>query len=197
LLIKRGFLASAECEGIIGGFQQLDSAPPLGAESGGGLRRHPNRTEILAELFERRPAKEITHSLSKLCQVVLDDMRIFFGSSDLQVEFTLLTELRVGDSHPLHADNEQQADNGQWVPNHTPWRAYAAMVYLNTSGVDYKGGVLHFPALGQTVAPQVGELVGFSCGHEHEHEVTPIEEGRRYSISIWLTRKIGHAERWT
>jgi len=195
-LVKRDFLASAECEAIIRGFQQLDSVLPLGPESGGGLRRYPNRTEIAAGLFGSSQIKDAKHSLNVIRQTTLEEMQSFFKAFDLHVEFTLLTEMRAGDAHPLHADNERQADNGQWVPNHTPWRAFAAMVYLNTSGVDYKGGVLRFPALGQAVAPQAGELVGFSCGHEHEHEVTPIQEGRRYSISIWLTWKTGRAERW-
>ena len=135
--------------------------------------------------------------LGEVREAVLAALQSFFGEPDLRVEFTLLTEMRAGDSHALHADNERSAGSGQWVPNHTPWRAYAAMVYLNTSGVDYYGGVLRFPAVAQEVAPCAGELVGFSCGREREHEVTPIEDGKRYSISMWLTRDGGRAEHWS
>src|SRR5215207_8119623 len=86
--------------------------------------------------------------------------------------------------------------DGRWVPNHTPWRAYTAMLYLNTSGVDYEGGPLRFPELGPEIVPRAGLLVGFPCGQQYQHEVTAVRQGSRYAISMRMTRDPAHAEDW-
>jgi len=195
-LRQESFLSPVECDEIIDSFRYLVANPPSCAGCGSGLRSQPNRTEIEGRLWGRGQLKSMSNRLGAIRQGALEELQSFFGEAGLHVEFTLLTEMRQGDAHPLHADNERRAEDGRWIPNHTPWRAFASMVYLNTSGVDYTGGVLRFPSLGKEVVPQAGDLVGFGCGHEHEHEVTPIADGRRYSISIWLTRDPKRAERW-
>ena len=110
-------------------------------------------------------------------------------------ELSLVTEMRMGDSHPLHADAEVKTPQG-WRPNHTGWRTRVGLIYLNTSGIDYQGGLLRFPKLGRTISPRAGMLVAFPAGRRHLHEVTPVETGVRRSLAIWLTADPARAEQW-
>lgn len=136
---------------------------------------------------------------------LLDDLRerivrtaadYFVERAPLALDFTNLTALGPGAFHPLHADYERQGADGTWGANHTPFRKYAAMLYLNTSGVDYVGGALCFPALDLRVQPQAGRLVVFSGGRAHVHETTPVVRGMRYAIATWLTLNPALFEVW-
>jgi hypothetical protein len=54
--------------------------------------------------------------------------------------------------------------------------------------VDYHGGIFTFRCGIEDVMPRTGEVVGFDCGPECEHEVTTIDSGARYSMAIWVDR---------
>ena len=122
-------------------------------------------------------------------------MKHFYAVPDAQPDLTLMSGMRVGDTHPLHADAEQRTPQG-WGPNHTSWRTHVGLLYLNTSGVDYEGGLLRLPALGRTISPVAGMFVAFPSDRAHEHEVTRIDTGERLSLAVWLTGDPAHAERW-
>ena len=98
-------------------------------------------------------------------------------------ETILLTGLGPGETHPPHADNCKVDKNGEWIPNHTPWRAYSSIVYLNS---DFKGGEI-------TVRPRAGLLVAFPSGRNYVHEVLPVQSGIRYTLPIWFTREREHS----
>jgi predicted 2-oxoglutarate/Fe(II)-dependent dioxygenase YbiX len=196
LLVDAQFLDRVICERIVEEFHRLVAFRAGCGGCGDALRVLPNRTEMAGSIMRRSARKDVRRALSNVRAEARDAMALRYATPSLDVEFTLLTEMRPGDSHPLHADNERRTAHGKWGPNHTPWRDYAAMVYLNSVGEDFDGGVLRFPRLEREVAPRAGTLVGFSCGHEHEHEVTPIERGARYSLSIWLSADSRRAEHW-
>jgi predicted 2-oxoglutarate/Fe(II)-dependent dioxygenase YbiX len=86
--------------------------------------------------------------------------------------------------HVLHADAET-LDGGE---NHTSWRLVTAMLYLNTCGVDFKGGQIVFPRIGQTVEPKAGLLVGFRCDGIHAHQVPEVTSGERRALAFWFTK---------
>lgn len=113
VLIKPDFLSLDSCDELIRGFQRLGSAPPRCSECSGSLRQQPNRTEIAAGLFKRGRMNDVLKRLSDIRAAALDEVEAFFDATALAVEFTLLTEMRAGDAHPRHADNERQSDNGQ------------------------------------------------------------------------------------
>lgn len=190
ILLVPGFLGREACADIIRAFNRCSDAADK------DVRRFPNRTEIPGSLFASYAGNGLANTLADLRQRVVEKAQSFFDENGLRVEFTLLSQMRPGDAHGLHADNERRHPAGGWVPNHTPYHSHAAMVYLNTSGTDYQGGAICFPGHGMAVAPQAGDLVSFLCSHVHEHEVKTIESGMRYSISIWLTKDAGHAEAW-
>jgi predicted 2-oxoglutarate/Fe(II)-dependent dioxygenase YbiX len=112
------------------------------------------------------------------------------------IDLTLVTEMQVGDCHPLHADSEQLDEHDCWVRNHTWWRRYTAILYLNTNGVDYHGGVLCFPEAGVEITPKAGLLIAFPSGRLYRHTVTPVDLGRRYSMAVWITDNHNYIEHW-
>ena len=61
------------------------------------------------------------------------------------------------------------------------------MLYLNSYGTDFGGGVLHFTRLGQVVEPTAGLLVGFRCDGAHTHEVPAVQWGTRRALAFWFT----------
>lgn len=77
-----------------------------------------------------------------------------------------------------------------FVPNHTWWREYTALIYLNE---DFEGGEIAFEdgpcnKLYRKIIPiRAHMLVLAPNGADFYHEVFPIRKGKRYSLHLWLT----------
>lgn len=74
---------------------------------------------------------------------------------------------------------------------YVPQSEWAAVLYLNSSGTDYKGGNLRFTPcemipMGFEYVPQAREIVVFQ-GMEFEHSVTKVYHGDRYTLPMWFT----------
>ena len=194
LLIRRNFSSPENCEELVRAFQQaVNQTMPISFD----IRRMTNRTEIYCRYFNRIGARQASDFLSMVRHQALNTTVEFFEiEKTCYVEFTLLTEMQPGDYHTLHADNQKQESNGEWVPNHTPQRDYTAILYLNNYETDFRGGLLRFTSLGEEVAPERGLLIGFPCDHRYQHEVTMVQEGYRYALSIWMTLQPERAEFW-
>jgi hypothetical protein len=158
-------------------------------------RRISGRTEVACRNLARFCEPAVAEHLTRVRLRAVDAMTDFLRDKACWPDFTLLTEMHAGDSLPLHADAERSAPDG-WEPNHTSWRIQVGLVYLNTCGTDYRGGLLRLPGLDQTFRPAQGMLISFPAGRRYVHEVTEVEAGRRLSLSIWLTRDPARAERW-
>jgi hypothetical protein len=192
ILNRPQFASITECTNIVMAFRWL-----VASTGTSGIRRLPNRIEVEGLTFGQLGLEDVRKSLTQIRTRAIQALEeLYKPRQRLYIEFTLLSEMHPGDAHTLHSDSERRDATGGWVPNHTPWREFAMMLYLNTSGVDYGGGVLRFPELGRQVIPEAGLLVGFPCGRTHQHEVTPIETGLRYSVSIWTTADPARTERW-
>lgn len=186
-----GFVAPALCADVI------DVLREIGRSDNGGVRKTATRLEVPCRMLRDAGPPEVERWLQQFRIDARDELSGFYGvDPELHVEFSLFSEMLPGDSHPRHADAVKPGPFGLWVPNHTPWRAYTAMLYLNTCGEDYGGGCLRFPGIGREIVPSAGLFVGFTCGGVHEHEVAPVEWGSRYAISIWTTHDPSRAERW-
>lgn len=186
-ILRPGFVPSDECASIVAAIRRAAPGPDA--------RVQPKRVEIDGLACRRFP--HIYDFVTRFRASATKELAMAFPRpSPSFIEFTLLTEMKDGDAHALHADNEKRTLDGEWIPNHTPWRDCTALLYLNTSGVDYTGGVLHFPRRGQTVTPAAGTLVGFTCGRDDQHEVTRVSGGSRYSVAVWTTLDPDFAEAW-
>lgn len=72
-----------------------------------------------------------------------------------------------------------------------PKSEWAAVLYLNESGTDFKGGNLRFTPcemipMGFEYVPKARELVVFQ-GMEFQHSVTKVYHGDRYTLPMWFT----------
>jgi predicted 2-oxoglutarate/Fe(II)-dependent dioxygenase YbiX len=175
-----------QCGEIVDAFY---AASHLGLAS----RSIPSRTEVaaLALLESGLPGAQ---ALVEVRRAAVARVQQFFKLAECYPESTLLTEMRKGDRHILHADAERELVDGSWGPNHTFWRSHTALLYLNTSREAFDGGILRLPALDAEVVPAAGLLVGITCGHDHRHEVTEVTRGSRISLAIWMTTDRADAE---
>jgi len=99
---------------------------------------------------------------------------------------------------PLHGKDQGRlrticpgnCPGSKYVPNHTYWREYTALVYLNDG---FTGGELAFEdgphnRIYKKVIPiHANMLVLAPNGPNFYHEVYPIQNGRRYSLHLWFT----------
>ena len=194
LLIRHGFLSPTLCRNLIAGFQQISETYE---EADDYVRRNEDRTSICGIAIKRAGIDGVSDEISEIRQRAADALSRFNGiAGPTHIDFTLATEMRVGDFQPTHADNEACNDDGVWTPNHTSYHHSTALLYLNNCGVDYEGGLLRFPSFEQEIIPRAGMLVGFMSDRNYQHEVTPIQHGRRYAISVWVTLDAEHAEFW-
>jgi predicted 2-oxoglutarate/Fe(II)-dependent dioxygenase YbiX len=194
LLIQHGFLSTALCRDLIAGFRQISETYEKADDY---VRRYEHRTSICGIAIKRAGIQGVSERIGEIRQRASNALCRFYDFAEpAHIDFTLATEMQIGDCHPAHADSESRNDEGIWTPNHTSYHYGAAVLYLNNSGVDYEGGVLRFPLLEQEIIPQAGMLVGFMCDRNYQHEVTTILKGRRYAISIWVTRDHERAEYW-
>lgn len=193
LLIRHGFLSPTLCRNLIAGFQQISETY---TKEDDYVRKYEDRTSICGIAIKRAGIDGVSDEINEIRQRAADALGRFYGAGPIHIDFTLATEMRVGDCLPAHADNESCNDDGVWTPNHTSYHYGTALLYLNNCGVDYEGGVLRFPSFDQEITPQAGMLVGFMCDRNYQHEVTQIQHGRRYAISIWVTQNAERAEFW-
>jgi hypothetical protein len=125
--------------------------------------------------------------LASICKRVAERILIQIRANDetLDLETIILTAIGPGGHHPLHADNSKKDTAGNWVPNHTPDRAFSTIVYLNDN---FEGGEIVFPLQNTRIKPLEGLLVGFPSGSEFVHEVLSVTRGRRYTLPMWFGR---------
>jgi len=191
LFLLEDFISHDECSIVmnaVSAARYCDSFPQ------GHCRSSERRIEVSAYALASAGG-EICSLLGNIRTRALETVNSLYNSP-LVIEFSLATEMQKGDSHVGHADNERRTDDGTWVPNHTPFRHYTTMLYLNDGERDYRGGCLEFPLLGQRIMPRPGLLVGFRCDHKHFHAVPAIESGVRYALSMWYSKDHGRKEHW-
>jgi predicted 2-oxoglutarate/Fe(II)-dependent dioxygenase YbiX len=192
--VRSEFASPEDSKALILGFQQV-LGRTSGPDWGGAVRQLPNRTELACRFFEDAQLPDAAARVSELRARMLRQIRDHFAAR-CYPDLTLMSEMRIGDAHALHADAERQSLDGSWGENHTYWRTYVGLLYLNTSGTDYTGGVLRLPSVGMEIVPRTGLLVAFPCGRRYEHEVTPIISGSRFSIALWTSGDESRTEPW-
>jgi hypothetical protein len=107
-------------------------------------------------------------------------------AEQLYPETVILAAMGVRGHHDRHADNCQQNEEGDWVPNHTPHRDVTAICYLND---EFEGGEIFFERAQLTIKPRRGLLLAFPSDSHHVHEVFPVRSGTRYTMAIWFTKQ--------
>ena len=111
-----------------------------------------------------------------------------YSSGDDEVD-----EIHVVQTAPsgmmAHADNRKWSDSeGEWVPNHSPWRTWSASMGLTDAGVSYNGGALEVAGVRHHLG--VGDIVIFPASTLHS--VDPVISGTRGVMLVWLRKRNGH-----
>lgn len=160
--------------------------------------------------FDSSTSGHIRNTISQISHEILKVMQNRYGIDDrYHIDHLALYARIKGNYCPYHADNVlftcpihgsdqtrlRQVCNGScpgshFLPNHTGWREYTALVYLND---DFEGGEIAFEdgphnQIYKKVIPiRSCMLVIAPNGPNFYHEVYPIKKGKRYSLHIWYT----------
>jgi hypothetical protein len=184
LMIIEGFISPGSCRVLIAAYEKgmaMGRIRPRGT----CVRDLSLSLVVTGDPGLDKWARSLRDTLGKRLSSQFDLPGIFADYTAFKCEYE-------GGAHPPHADNVTAAGE----PNHTYWRDVTAMLYLNDGRQDFEGGRLKFVRLQREFVPKPGLLVGFGCGLDFEHEVTPILGGTRYSIAFWFTRDPKWREYW-
>lgn len=139
-----------------------------------------NKVIYCQELVEE-PNIKVLWDIKNKCFL---ETKKFFSLKEAYLDSIILAQLDEGNCHPEHADNET-FKNGQWIPNHTPYRNYSGLLYLNS---DFEGGELIFNEYNLLIKPQIGLYISFPSSRYFVHAVRPVTCGKRYSLALWFTK---------
>lgn len=94
-----------------------------------------------------------------------------------------------GKNDGLHCDSVQ-IDGTPWDDGNTALEnlEFSALVYLNTSGIDYEGGSIYFPNQELNLMPKTGQMIFFKGDIEHPHGVSEVTFGKRYALILFYGR---------
>jgi hypothetical protein len=180
---REGFVSPQECAIFVRMLEQYESRHLVERVPGAPRLNIPSQ-RVAADGFldEARLLGEVR----KRCW--LEVMSAFRPPEPIYIDFSLFTVSYLGDKHVRHADNEKfDPDQHRWVPNHTPYRSYSVLVYLNSHGKDFEGGELYLPNSDLTIRPRAGMLIAFPANRFYEHEVLPVTRGKRFALPMWFT----------
>lgn len=152
--------------------------------------------------------------IKKIIRDISDQVIALISDKNYHLDHAGLYSRIVHNYCPYHADNVyfecpiHGRDQGQlrricpgncpgakFVPNHTSWREYTALIYLNE---DFEGGEIAFEDgpcnrhYKKTIPIRANMLVLAPNGPNFYHEVFPIRQGKRYSLHLWLTSDPRH-----
>ncbi|RAL47501.1 hypothetical protein DM860_011239 [Cuscuta australis] len=104
----------------------------------------------------------------------------------LFVEFTGLISLCKGASIGWHSDNNKP---------YLKQRDFAAVCYLNSYDVDFKGGIFHFQdGEPEIILPMAGDVVLYTADEQNIHSVDEVTDGERITLTLWFSRDASHDE---
>lgn len=87
-------------------------------------------------------------------------------------------------SEGMHMEPHADRANPDGSKHAFAHRDFASVIYLND---DYEGGEIYFTAQDLLLKPRAGTLVAFTGGWRHEHAVTRVTRGTRYSMPGFYT----------
>jgi hypothetical protein len=99
------------------------------------------------------------------------------------------------DQNRLRATCKGTCPGAKFFPNHTGWREYTALLYLND---EFEGGEILFEdgpcnRIYKKIIPIKANMVVIAPNNQNfYHEVFRIRKGKRYSLHIWYTSDPHH-----
>jgi hypothetical protein len=196
LIIIEGFTDEATCHRLIEAYTSLVS---LNGSSDNGLYLPDMRGKDYAAF---QAAKCLIDRVRHMIEIRYGDR--------VGCDLALLCAIIPGFRHTLHADNSKivcpthgedaerlveagcQCEDIEVRPNHTSWRKYTALLYLDSN---HKGGNIVFgegPNIyGRSYRKEIevkrGLLVLSPSNELYHHYTTAVTSGIRYSMNVWFT----------
>jgi hypothetical protein len=113
----------------------------------------------------------------------------FYGVDVVAINPQLAEISKGGKNDGLHCDSVQ-LDGTPWDDGNTMLEdlEFSALVYLNTSGVDYTGGTIYFPNQDINLMPKTGQMIFFRGDIDHPHGVSEVTSGKRHALVLFYGR---------
>jgi hypothetical protein len=140
-------------------------------------------------IFENEKDHEAGLLFTETINRVADKINEFYGVDVVPLNPMLAEISKGGKNDGLHCDSVQ-IDGTPWDDENTGLEhlEFSALVYLNTSGVDYDGGVIYFPNQKLNIMPKTGQMIFFKGDIDHPHGVSEVTSGKRYALILFYGR---------
>jgi hypothetical protein len=196
LIVLDHFIAEATCQNLVRAYQENSLQLNM---------RSSNKLVLEETLQARYPNMYL--AFIKILARVRDLIRVYYSTKAYLDDAALFARI-VGNKCEFHSDNlvlhcpthgRNQAflrdvncscPDATYIPNHTGWRDYTSLLYLDSN---HKGGDIIFQdgpvsnIYRKQIEAIVGRLIVCPAGRFYYHETTPVTEGTRYSLNMWFT----------
>jgi hypothetical protein len=140
-------------------------------------------------IFEDEEHEEAGLLFTETINRVAEEINKFYGVNVVPINPMLAEISKGGQNQGLHCDSVQ-LDGSPWDDGNAMLDdlEFSALVYLNTSGVDYEGGEIYFPNQKLDLMPKAGQMIFFRGDIDHPHGVSMVTSGKRYTLVLFYGR---------
>jgi hypothetical protein len=190
--IIENFISNNEASSVINAL-----SPHLVASERLGLSetRFEDYMKILRRIYDKESIFENGEHVesgllyTQIINRVAEEINRFYGVDVVPINPMLAEISEGGKNDGLHCDSVQ-LDGTPWDDGNTLLEdlEFSALVYLNTSGVDYVGGSIYFPNQNIELMPKTGQMIFFRGDIDHPHGVSEVTSGKRYALVLFYGR---------
>jgi hypothetical protein len=140
-------------------------------------------------IFEDKEHSGVGLLFTETINRVAEEINKFYGVDVVPINPMLAEISKGGHNQELHCDSVH-VDGSPWDDGNTALDdlEFSALVYLNTSGVDYEGGSIYFPNQKLDLMPKTGQMIFFRGDIDHPHGVSMVTSGKRYALILFYGR---------
>lgn len=183
--VYKNFLKKEDCDSVI---SFVNSMPE--SQWTHGFNRHITtlvyedyNNPVLKDWWEAKVSPPVLNSILTNCNKRLKEL---FSPDLLFIPEYKVVRLKEGDSMYRHKDDRTEDENASVKQQFVIDCAY--VVYLS----DFEGGEIYYPDFDYKFAPEKGDMVIHSG--KIVHEVLPVKNNNRYTITGWLLKNKPHTE---
>jgi hypothetical protein len=186
------FISDSDAKAIIS-----DLSPYLVASDRVGMSetRFEDYMSILKNIYEGKPILHGKMSgpgfalFTKTINLVAEEINKFYSVDVVVINPQMAEISKGGKNDGLHCDSVQ-LDGSPWEDGNKMLDdlEFSALVYLNSSGLDYAGGKISFPNQELEINPKAGQMIFFRGDIDHPHAVSEVTDGKRYALVLFYGR---------
>lgn len=187
-----GFISAKDAEDIV-----TAMVPYLVASERFGMAetRFPDHMRVLRDIYDGKSIfiSKNTYEAGLLytntINRVAKEINKFYDVDVVPINPQMAEISEGGKNDGLHCDSVQ-LDGTPWDDGNTMLEdlEFSALVYLNSSEIDYTGGDISFPNQSMTITPKTGQMIFFKGDIDHPHGVSEVTSGKRYALVLFYGR---------